>query len=677
MINISNTFKTALNTYGKQIAVKITYDGVEYTKKDMISCGLHYDGTLLKSNMRCLDIETKINIPKGAILDKVEFGVRASIKDTYEYIDFGKFEVYESEYQVDTQSYKLTCYDSMLQSMIPYDLVVEYPITVLDYLKAICERLGWTLGNETFINNDKNIQEEKFDISYTFRDVMDNISQVGACSFGFKTDNKLYPIYPNDTNEVITEKSLKTLKVGEQHSINSVVLARVPQEDNIYKRDEESINSPIGKNKLDIENKEYNFEYTGDYHTKYPTLNTKQTLKAGTYTLSVDMKSINGGIFNKINLCEEFSSRKDIVIYKPISTNWEKYTVSFTLDTDITIDTLGLQCANSDTYWFKNFQIEEGSVATDYESFIPLGVHEIRIENNQIMDDSRDDYIDNIFNQLNGLSFYYYDLDSTGICYLEFMDRFTIKTKDGNEYPTIMLNDDIQITQGLTEKSFIEEIESTETDYNKATETDRLVNKTLLQVDKQNQTITALITTVNTTTEVVESMGESLDAVTKDITETITTKVQAEAGLIRQEISESYATKGELSNEINTITSTVESTASSVTTKFYQENIKTPLENVTEGLSEEITKREAIIRETIEDGQPVIELGASDSPVNTKYKNDGMYIYENGEVVAYFKNNKAYNTDLEVLNSFQLGNFAFMPRTNGNLSLVKVSEVGE
>ncbi len=546
MISVSNTFKTALNTYGKQINARITYNGVEYTKKDMVSCNLHYDGTLLKSNMRCLDIETNIEIPKGAILDKVEFGVRANTKSEYEYINFGKFEVYESEYQVDTNSYKLTCYDSMLKSMIPYDLTVEYPITVLDFLKAICERLGWTLGSENFINSDKEITEEKFSNEFTFRDVLDNISQVGACSLGFKNDDKLYPLVPNETGVIITESNLKSLKVGKKFLVNSLVLARVPQEDNIYR--------PI----------------------------------------------------------EEVENRQ-----------------------------------------------------------------EIRIENNAIMDDNRDDYIDSIYNQLNGLEFYYYEFDSTGICYLEFLDRFTIKTKDGKEYSTLMLCDDIQITQGLVEKVFIEEIEATKTDYSKADTTDRKLNKTLLEVDKHNQTITALITKTDTTNEVVESLGESLNSVTSEITSTISTHVQAEAGLIRQEISENYATKGDLENEVKTISSTIESTASSVTTTFYEENIKTPLEGVANGLSEEITKREAIIRETMENGQPVIELGASESPVNTKYKNDGMYIYENGEVVAYFKNNKAYNTDLEVLNSFQLGNFAFIPRKNGNLSLVKVSEVSE
>ncbi len=87
-------------------------------------------------------------------------------------------------------------------------------------------------------------------------------------------------------------------------------------------------------------------------------------------------------------------------------------------------------------------------------------------------------------------------------------------------------------------------------------------------------------------------------------------------------------------------------------------------------VADEIDKREAMIRATSENGLPVVELGSTESPVKTKYTNTGMKIVENGVTVAYFENNKAYNYDMEVLNSLTIGNFAFKPRKNGNLSLV-------
>jgi phage-related protein len=98
-------------------------------------------------------------------------------------------------------------------------------------------------------------------------------------------------------------------------------------------------------------------------------------------------------------------------------------------------------------------------------------------------------------------------------------------------------------------------------------------------------------------------------------------------------------------------------------TKLIAEN-----DSITLRLANEITGRETLIRATNDNAG--VEIGLNTSPVKSIYKNDGMYIQENGQSVAYFKNNKAYNTNLEITNTFILGNFTFKPRDNGNLSLI-------
>ena len=45
-----------------------------------------------------------------------------------------------------------------------------------------------------------------------------------------------------------------------------------------------------------------------------------------------------------------------------------------------------------------------------------------------------------------------------------------------------------------------------------------------------------------------------------------------------------------------------------------------------------------------------------------------LSFYQGADEVAYFSNNKLYVTDAEILDRLQLGNFAFIPRSNGNLS---------
>jgi hypothetical protein len=71
-----------------------------------------------------------------------------------------------------------------------------------------------------------------------------------------------------------------------------------------------------------------------------------------------------------------------------------------------------------------------------------------------------------------------------------------------------------------------------------------------------------------------------------------------------------------------------------------------------------------------EDGN--IILGESGNELTLKIENDKIAFYEGGAEVAYFSNHKFYITDIEVLQSIKIGNFAFTPRANGSLSFGKI-----
>ena len=382
-------FKEAINEYGKQITASFNYCGVTYSDEQIISMNPHYEGSLLKTVMKCLDIELDgelltdtnpivgVAIAGSAVvgvneatdantITGVKFGAKGAGDADYSYINYGKYLIKETKRDEASKAISIECYDLMLLSMIPYDLELDYSagVTVKDFLDAICERLGWTKGYTTFHNCDVLIDEEKYDISDTFRDVLDDIAEVAGGMIGFVGD-ALTVIYPTSSGEVIDEENMKSLTIGKKYGpINSVVLARTPQEDNIYRQDTESI-----------------------------------------------------------------------------ETN---------------------------------------------------GITEIRIENNQIIDTHREDFMGGICDALFGLSFELYELESFGIGYLNFGEFFSIKTADGVEHKALMLCDDLQITQGVTETSKLEEPEITNTDYSAASETDKTLKKTILRVDKQDNKITAL-----------------------------------------------------------------------------------------------------------------------------------------------------------------------------------------
>ncbi len=131
----------------------------------------------------------------------------------------------------------------------------------------------------------------------------------------------------------------------------------------------------------------------------------------------------------------------------------------------------------------------------DEQSIADNGLHELKISDNQIMNNNdRSDYLPDILEKLNGLKFYINDFYSTGICYYEVADKYNIKIGDVT-YSCVMFNDEIQVAQGLEEIIYTELPEQAETDYTKADKTDRKINQTYLIVDKQNQSIQAAVET--------------------------------------------------------------------------------------------------------------------------------------------------------------------------------------
>lgn len=67
-----------------------------------------------------------------------------------------------------------------------------------------------------------------------------------------------------------------------------------------------------------------------------------------------------------------------------------------------------------------------------------------------------------------------------------------------------------------------------------------------------------------------------------------------------------------------------------------------------------------------------IILGDSKNELTLKIEKDKITFYQGTLEVAYFSNAKMNITDGEFINSLKIGNFAFIPRDNGNLSFMKV-----
>ena len=234
----TSSFKEQIKLMGKEIDSRITFGSTVLGKDDLNAVTPSYQGAILKSVMKQLDIDSNVEIPIGTIL-KYEFGLKVNGK--YEYINYGNYVVYNIEKQEDTNSYKITCYDKLLYSMLDYvKLPITYPISIRDYINAISTTLGLKFANKsgTFANYSKQIQADLYDgLGYTFRDILDELAQVTASTICLNNNDELEIRYITETGDTIDEEFLKDVNVnfGEKFgTVNTIVLSRSGDSDSVY-----------------------------------------------------------------------------------------------------------------------------------------------------------------------------------------------------------------------------------------------------------------------------------------------------------------------------------------------------------------------------------------------------------------------------------------------------------
>lgn len=421
----TSNFKNQIKVFGRELDSIIAYGNTELGKDQLNSVSPHYESSLMKSVMKQLDVDSNVEIPLETVIN-YQFGVK--VGNEYEYINFGNYVVYEVEKQEDTRSYAITCYDKMLYAMKPYEsLGVTYPITIREYLTALCTKIGLTFANENdiFVNYDKLIQNELYlddegnSLDYTYRDVFDELSQVVAGVICINDNDEVeirYPKMNGTTNQV---------------EGNSLYIEDAVKEGILYD----------GVNNITQTNNDLPFVIDLTYYNSKETIDEEY------------LKDIN------VTFGEKYGPVNSVVLSRS---------------------------AESDNIYER-----------DEQSITANGLCEIKIKDNQILNgNNRDEFLPGIFNQLNGFEYYINDYTSTGITYLELMDMYDVQIGE-NKYACIMLNDEVNVTQGLVENIHADKIEDSETDYKKADKTDRRINQTYLIVDKQNGIITGKVNQID------------------------------------------------------------------------------------------------------------------------------------------------------------------------------------
>ena len=141
----------------------------------------------------------------------------------------------------------------------------------------------------------------------------------------------------------------------------------------------------------------------------------------------------------------------------------------------------------------------------------------------------------------------------------------------------------------------------------------------------------------------------------------LTSLIQQTENAIKMEVSEQYATNGDLERAVST---SMTQLADSFNFQF--ETLQKIVDDNNTDTLDRFETIEKYIR--FEDGN--IILGESGNAITLRIENDRIAFFDNGVEVAYISDSKLYITQAEILTDLQLGKFAYTPRNNGNLSLL-------
>ena len=166
--------------------------------------------------------------------------------------------------------------------------------------------------------------------------------------------------------------------------------------------------------------------------------------------------------------------------------------------------------------------------------------------------------------------------------------------------------------------------------------------------------------------QTVEKTAQTASEAVYNVEQNLLASIEVSEGNIMSSVSESYYLKEDTDALISSVSTAIEQTKDSVEIQFTQ--FSADLEAVATGADAEFEEIKKYIR--FVDGQ--ILLGEVGNELELQISNDRISFLQDGAEVAYFSNRKLYVTDTQILHSLQLGNFAFMPRANGNLSFKKV-----
>ncbi|MBQ3432828.1 hypothetical protein IJG22_00840 [Candidatus Saccharibacteria bacterium] len=254
MINVSDSFKAAAVAPVKRVSASIVIDpfgGSPTTITDadnLVSFTIESTGELFGSVATVATVKL-LGSDYDLVGKTIRIGYGLHIDaNNFEQIDYGYFLVTEAPVKKGAETTTIKAIGKMSEMQnASYETGITYPITIANLAAAIGNRFGLVVADMSSLPNyNYEIQEDLYEniSEENYRNILSEIA--GTTATMAVVDDCTQQIYfrPHQTvvQGTLDYEKLKTLTVKAHYGpVNSVVLSRTPQEDNIAITDEQSV----------------------------------------------------------------------------------------------------------------------------------------------------------------------------------------------------------------------------------------------------------------------------------------------------------------------------------------------------------------------------------------------------------------------------------------------------
>lgn len=250
-IGVSQAFKDAMQAPVKVLRATITSGLQVFTSSDvLVNFSLESSGYYFGATTKVLDFSllgTTYNLVGSTIHVSLEVQTDAN-NDTWATCDLGNFYVHEQDAKLEKETTSFKAYDKVgvLAHTFYQSGGLSFPCTIAELASQIHDKFGLDYTPVALVNGNHQVTEDLYEKinNITYRDILAEIAGATAtiASVNGGDDILSFREPAMVASETWTYDNLKSIKFEPKYGVvNAVVLSRMPQEDNIAVRDEDSI----------------------------------------------------------------------------------------------------------------------------------------------------------------------------------------------------------------------------------------------------------------------------------------------------------------------------------------------------------------------------------------------------------------------------------------------------